>query len=623
MKTIYGYIGVFAVACLLQACESDLDKAYYNDGQALPAVLEALPETYAIDKLKQDEVALTFRWSAPQMGYNASVTNNLEMDIKGDGNFGNKKVVLSSTVGNASSASFTNKELNDYVLALFQNYTDEAGVYTVGPANLEFRVTSTISDAKTALVSNIVSSVVIPYDNENTGYEGAVITSDAVEGELALSTDRKEETALLLSWQEAYLGDNASITYSVEMNLPGEDEEYNWSKRVTVSTTKETSCNLTHEKLNDALVSLLAKYGRQVGKTEISLSVSATKSGYVKTLSSAPFNVILVPYVAVPVLTVPESLDLTSDMDYSLAWSAVEGAQYQVEMDIKGASFSQKTVLGSGLTDTNLSIDNAAVGKAVKYLLIAHGASVLAAEQELEFRVRAYFSNTETGILSETETAAVTYDNSEETSPVFYFIGNYCDWNFDKSQRLYQTDGGTYKGHIVANNLTGGNPGQDGWKITEQADWSGNQWGAPVQDGIMTKGNGSNVLDYGGDNNTSYVVEFNPNDGRLTMSNEEKSWMLLGDHNNHSFGDDSKMGIVYDENSAKWYLQKKGVSMQAGNTWQIRSQILNMEVTPQNMEGHFETDAVDNTKFTVSQTGIYEIRWYFNEPVPYVIVIKE
>lgn len=157
-----------------------------------------------------------------------------------------------------------------------------------------------------------------------------------------------------------------------------------------------------------------------MGKTEISLSVSATKSGYVKALSSAPFNVILVPYVAVPVLTVPESLDLTSDMDYSLAWSAVEGAQYQVEMDIKGASFSQKTVLGSGLTDTNLSIDNAAVGKAVKYLLIAHGASVLAAEHELEFRVRAYFSNTETGIFSETETAAVTYDNSEETSPFLF-----------------------------------------------------------------------------------------------------------------------------------------------------------------------------------------------------------
>ena len=44
MKTIYGYIGILIAACLLQACESNLDKAYYSDGQAQPAVLEALPE---------------------------------------------------------------------------------------------------------------------------------------------------------------------------------------------------------------------------------------------------------------------------------------------------------------------------------------------------------------------------------------------------------------------------------------------------------------------------------------------------------------------------------------------------------------------------------------------------
>ena len=40
MKTIYGYIGILIAVCLLQACESDLDKAYYSDGQAQPAVLE-------------------------------------------------------------------------------------------------------------------------------------------------------------------------------------------------------------------------------------------------------------------------------------------------------------------------------------------------------------------------------------------------------------------------------------------------------------------------------------------------------------------------------------------------------------------------------------------------------
>lgn len=32
MKTIYGYIGILIAVCLLQACESDLDKAYYSDG---------------------------------------------------------------------------------------------------------------------------------------------------------------------------------------------------------------------------------------------------------------------------------------------------------------------------------------------------------------------------------------------------------------------------------------------------------------------------------------------------------------------------------------------------------------------------------------------------------------
>ena len=113
---------------------------------------------------------------------------------------------------------------------------------------------------------------------------------------------------------------------------------------------------------------------------------------------------------------------------------------------------------------------------------------------------------------------------------------------------------------------------------------------------------------------------------RLPFDNQkvkENYAIFNKEHNNYSFSDASKMEIIYDESNKKWYLQKKGVKIQAGNTWQIRSQILNMEVTPQNAEGHFETDVTDESQFTVSQTGNYEIRWYFNEPTPYVIVIKE
>lgn len=621
MKTRYGYIGAFIAACLLQACESDLDKAYYSDGKAVPAVLESLPATFEIDKLQQDEVALTFKWSAPEVGYNASITNNLEMDIKGSKNFGDKKVILSSTVGKNSTATFTHKELNDQVLALLANYADEAGVYAISDAYLEFRVTSTVSSAKSALVSNIVSSTITPYDNENTGYEAAKITS-TVESSLALSADKKEESAIALTWQKAYLGDNATINYAIEMNLPNTVDDYNWSKKVVVATTKETSFDLTNKALNDALISLLAKYGKAVAPAEITLTVSATKSGYVKAQVSTPVTVTITPYVAVaPALTVPESMDLTSVDTYSLTWEAIEGASYQVEMDVKDAWFSQKAILATGLDETSLTIDNAAMSKAIKYLKIARSMITRSADQEIDLRVRAYFGNTETGVLSETKSVAVTYDNSEVSPNAFYVIGQYCGWDHGKSQKLYNREGRSYKGHIVAYNLTGNNE-SDGWKITDQPNWDHRQWGAPINEGdVLTNENGTNITSFGWNGNTSYTVEFNPDNGVLKMSNEEKSWMLLGDHNNHAFGDDSKMTIVNEE--SKWYLQKKDVKMQAGNTWQIRSQMLNMKVTPQNVEGHFETCATDNEKFTVSQTGTYEVRWYFNEPTPYVIVIKK
>ncbi len=85
------------------------------------------------------------------------------------------------------------------------------------------------------------------------------------------------------------------------------------------------------------------KYSKEVGKTEINLSVSATKSGYIKALASEPLTISITPYVATPTFTtVPENMDLTSGTSYSLAWEAVEGAKYQVEMDIKKTQNSHK-----------------------------------------------------------------------------------------------------------------------------------------------------------------------------------------------------------------------------------------------------------------------------------------
>ena len=181
MKHIYNSLALFTGLILLQSCENDLEKSYYSESQAKPAVLENISENIIIDNLKPEEVALSFKWEQANVGYNAAITNNLEMDIALENNFGNNKITLYSNAGKGSEVSLTNKELNDQIIALLKNYADENGNYTLGPTNLQFRVSSSISDSKSPLVSNIVSSLVTPYDNESTGYYAPVITTTEIE----------------------------------------------------------------------------------------------------------------------------------------------------------------------------------------------------------------------------------------------------------------------------------------------------------------------------------------------------------------------------------------------------------------------------------------------------------
>lgn len=624
MKTIYGYISVLFAACLLQACDSNLDKAYYADSQTKAAVLEALPETFAIDKLQQDETALTFKWSAAEVGYSASITNTLEMDITGDSNFGDKTVTLASMVGDSASVSFTHKEFNNLVLSLLENYADENGAYSIGATSIQFRVTSSVSDAKSALVSNVVSSTITPYDNENTGYQAAAITSEVTN--LTLSAENKTATALTLTWQKAYLGDDTDVSYAIQMNLPTTDAAYNYLKRTTVaSVEEETSYDLTNQELNDALISLLGSYNKAVAETTVELSVAATASGYINALVSDPVELTLTPYVATTALTVASEMDLTATgtTEQTFSWDAVDGATYQLEMDLADASFSQFAVLGNNLSETSLTLSNDTISKAIKYLLMAHeDMTTTSGTKNIAFRVRAYYENAETALFSEAVTASVTFDNEEEEHSCYYFVGAYSNnWSFDNCLKLWQTEDKTYKAHIVCNNLTGG------WKITDTAGWGGNNWGTNNSDGtvntdgIMDINSANNVTAYGTNGNTSYTVEFNPNNGYLSMDNEEKSWMLLGDHNNFAFNDAAKMAIWYDTDNNQWYL-KSNVEMEAGDTWYISSQIRNMKVTPADVSGHFEIDPDNSAKFAVSESGTYEIRWYFNEYTPCLIVLK-
>lgn len=617
MKSLYKSIGFAIVAILLNSCESDLEKSFYTDSSAKPAVLEAIQETYKINKLDLDAEAVTFKWTPANVGYQAAITNNIEMDIKGENNFSDKKVVLYSNAGKTTELSLTNKELNDQIYTLLKNYANEDGTINIAEAPLQFRIVSSISSVKSPLVSNVIESNITPYNNDAAGYQAAVILNTGID-ELVLDNSKKDETVLQLDWQQAYMGDNASITYKVDINLPSDNPAYNTLKKVTVETVKNTnSIQISHQSMNNAIMSLYNNYNMSVEKdgTNIELFITSTKSNYIVALVSDKIAFKVKPYSYNQTVNIEKS-----EESYKLTWSGTEGAKYIVEMDNE-ESFSQRAVVASGLESTEYTITNEELNKVVKYLKMAHEVSTLSSNVTLYFRVKTYFGGLETNTVSENTTVEFEYHDDTINPEVLYFVGNYyqCGWDLGKAQKLYIQGDGSYKAQIIAYDLI------NGWKISKDS-WS-NEWGAPINNGIMTDKNSGaqHVTQYGGEN-TSYLVTFNPNNGKLSMDNEEKTWKLLGDFNGYS-SYTSDMIIRFDDVEKEWYLvpeigeeKVNYVEMKAGDEWLIRSQIRSLEVLPSNTEGHYE--ASSNNKFTVSESGKYEIRWYFNKPTQYIVVIK-
>ena len=371
MKSLYKSLSLTAVTTiLLSACESDLEKSYYNSSTAQPAVLEAIQDVYTVNNLKQEENAVTFKWTPANVGYQASVTNNLEMDIKGENNFGDKKVVLYSNAGKTTEVSFTNKDLNDQIYTLLKNYAGEDGSISLGSTPLQFRVTSTISSTKSPLISNIIDSNITPYNNDVAGYKSAVL-SELGSGEIALDETKKDEAAFNLNWQSAYMGDNVSITYKIEANLPENNESYNILKKATVGTVKnDNSLQVTHQSMNNALMELLNKYNMPVDEngTDLEFFITSTKSGYPVAIVSNKIALKVKPFAYIPAIAVD-----ATDGAYNFSWNTTEGAAYQIEMDTD-ENFSQRTVLASGINASEHSVSTENINKAVKYLKIAHGA---------------------------------------------------------------------------------------------------------------------------------------------------------------------------------------------------------------------------------------------------------
>lgn len=159
MKKLFNYIPLLGVA-LLAACETDIDKTIFNAGNAEGAVLETPANTVLVlDSKQQDNTILTLNWTAPDFGYQAMVTNSIELDVAGN-NFATART-LATAVANATTQDLTVATLNSNILGILQDNGIEGDF---SARDFELRLASHISEAADTLYSNVLTLNITPYD---------------------------------------------------------------------------------------------------------------------------------------------------------------------------------------------------------------------------------------------------------------------------------------------------------------------------------------------------------------------------------------------------------------------------------------------------------------------------
>lgn len=584
---------------MLQACESDLEKAYYSGENSTPAVIEAINQEYVLDKFATDEDVIEFKWTAPDLGYSASVSNNIEMDVKGN-NFGDNKVTLVSVKDKSTTASLSNKELNDQIETLLKKYD-----MPLGKTDIEFRISSVISDAVQGVSSNVISTSITPYDK--SGRIAAVLNSLETEYDLSQNGGN-----IVLDWEEAYMGDNIKVTYSIEMNL----EENVFSKRIILGkVVNETSFSITFDELNSKFIDILNSYSKNIDEAKVNFRIICEGSSTEGAVSSNVVTTILKPSVRTFTLSSLENQNVTLVNDVTshltLDWedaAAIENPKYNVEM-IMGEA--RKTIAYS-LPESTVELSHTALNKDILYM-VESLASDMQSSYSVTFRVKASNAEGKMAIYSnEIEANVTTFDIAKNTK-YLEIRGEYNGWESTKTQKLYKVGDNEYSGMIYVPNL------YDGWKVAQNDIW----WGVPYgeqqtnwsEKQILT-GSQDNIRGYGQSSYT-FRVKMEYNNDRLYMSNEEKSWYISGDFNNWTRPNER---LVLKSDDSKYWLEGKA-EIKTGQRWQIISEVRRMLVTPENIEGHFEK--YDDSFFTVPEDGTYTIKWYFNEATPYLIVTKK
>jgi hypothetical protein len=153
MRTLITKILTFGGLALLMlsSCKKDGQIVSVTSSSTTAATLASSTTTPALVKANLTTTAVTFTATAPKYGFTASVTNTLQLDVKGDNFATPKKEVVLSTL----SQAYTVQDFNNILLGM--------NLATGVSAQIEVRIKSSLSTTSGITYSNVVTLTATPF----------------------------------------------------------------------------------------------------------------------------------------------------------------------------------------------------------------------------------------------------------------------------------------------------------------------------------------------------------------------------------------------------------------------------------------------------------------------------
>lgn len=156
---ISNYLILAGTLLAMASCENDIEKMTYLSGEAQAAVLETPAQTaLVLESRNAENVALDLNWSQPDFGYDAIVTNNIELDLASN-NFSSPRTIASGSTTTVEH-TITVGDLNSNIINLLADNGIEGDYST---RDYQLRIASSISADADTLYSNVLTITVTPY----------------------------------------------------------------------------------------------------------------------------------------------------------------------------------------------------------------------------------------------------------------------------------------------------------------------------------------------------------------------------------------------------------------------------------------------------------------------------